>query len=65
LQQPVCGFIIGNWGALWPRSLQLTYQETKSMKRLLVLMMTCLAMILLPAFHAASQEPIKLGALYN
>ncbi len=35
------------------------------MKRLLVFMMFCLAMVLLPASYAIGEEPIKLGALYN
>ena len=35
------------------------------MKSSLVFMMTCLAMVLLPASYAIGQESIKIGALYN
>jgi branched-chain amino acid transport system substrate-binding protein len=34
-------------------------------ERLLVFLMTCLAMVLLPASYAIGQESIKIGALYN
>lgn len=35
------------------------------MKRLLVFIMFCVAMVLLPACYAVGQESIKIGALYN
>ncbi len=35
------------------------------MKRFSVFMMTCLAIVVLPAHYAVGQESIKLGALYN